>query len=286
MSETIVDVYSFLKVGQLVKMSVGPSDEIGGWALMRSDGIRLYSSRLDNVLENELVVAWPTDKGVQLPFDIDQPVSLYVLHDRGMYQLDSRIVDRASHPLPVLHVSRAGTWTKIQLRHNVRLDIAIAPSQATLIQPTIEFPRDIRPYFGAIRYAIALDEKRRAGGKLNGANGHALSGQVSNWDAMQADHIQVEPTTVLIRNLSAGGMLVVSENKIELGAILGVVFPLGSGQRNIDALSRVVWASEDGTGKLRYKAGCQFLNLETRQQDNITRFIFAKQSELRRSGLL
>ncbi|MCL4533664.1 MAG: PilZ domain-containing protein [Bacteroidetes bacterium] len=282
MIENGVNIDSILKIGQLVKIGVSTTYEMVGSASAENDGIRLYSSRIDNILPEELVVAWPTDKGVQVPFDIDQSVSLYLFQDRGMYQLDSRIVHKIGHPLPALHIARSGLWGHVQLRHNVRLDITLVPSEAQLIQSQKGFPHDIRPYIGAIQYAITLDERRRSAGKRNGSAGH-----VSNWDALQADQIQIEPINMLIRNLSAGGMLVTSERKVDMDSILRTVFPLGKGQRDIEAISRVVWVGEDETSKkLRYRAGCQFLNLGTRQQDNITRFIFARQAELRRSGLL
>ncbi len=82
-------------------------------------------------------------------------------------------------------------------------------------------------------------------------------------------------------------MLVTSEKHIELGTIMRVVLPLDGGRRDIDAIARVVSVNRDEARRRPvYRAGCQFLNLGVQEEANIARFIYARQVELRRAGLL
>ncbi len=288
------EIDSLLRIGQLVKMGLknafGSVSAMSGAAIKEGDQVHTYSTRIDNILMDQVVVAWPTDKGMQVPIRSGQVAQLITTCDRGVYQLNSHILQAINHPLPMLHIARRGDWVKIQRRTCVRLNVSVAPRELQVIRSRGRFPSDLRPYFGAIHRAVVLAESRRAEEKKGGSGAVATAIApcvTETWDEEQADMLEVESAAGMIRNLSAAGILLSSVEHVELGAIIRVVFPLVAGQQDIDVLARIVWTDEeDGERKMQYRSGCEFLNLGMRYQDCITRFIFAKQAELRRTGWL
>ncbi|MDA8189238.1 MAG: flagellar brake protein [Dehalococcoidales bacterium] len=252
MNEVPTDVKKCLRIGQLVKLFLRASA-----AISANDEVLVYSSRIEDLLPEYLVVAWPSDRGVQVPVAVGQSVSVQIVAGQGILRLDSRINAKFYEPLPLLHIASAGDWSKSQMRLNVRLELMIVPHETLLISRKTE--------------GVEQESAGRAPGSTNSQQKLQLSGQ---------------PINVIIRDLSAGGVRFACATQLDSGDLVKVRFPLGKGQPDITALAKVVWTAEDGTAKRhRYVAGCQFLDLGTREQDNIAKFIFAKQVELRRSGL-
>lgn len=249
---------NLLRVGQLVKLVLFAGDEPDDVELRADDGGNVYSSQIQDVLPDDLVVSWPTDRGVQVPVSVGQKVALQMLTCRGIFLLHSEVVAKKIRPIPMLHIARSGDWSRSQLRRNVRLELTIIPRETRLVWR-----------------------------RQNRHKGDSANGKMPSLDDLKKNRAFGDPINALIRDLSAGGTLIASATPLERGDILRLRFPLGNGSPNLTVLAEVIWTEHDlFARKHRYKAGCKFLDLELKEQDRIARFIFAKQLELRRRGLL
>ncbi len=258
---------SGLKIGRLVTLVVGKEDElVDGSGPESSDGLeaRVYRTRIENLLPESLVVSWPTDQGIRLLASVGQGVTVQIASPQGVVCLHSRITSLSTKPIPVLHVCRQGNWSLSQLRANVRLEVTIALSAAEVLPISME---DL------------------ASG--NGLNGASDLGALRKWPSNSK--LEGEPFRAMICDLSAGGvLLIVSSVHLVTGSIMRVRFSLGKDQPELSTLATVVRVidGEPGNKEYPFKAGCRFLDLSTKDEDIITKFIFAKQAELRRSGML
>jgi c-di-GMP-binding flagellar brake protein YcgR len=251
MTELSINTTRILRVGQLIKLRFESSSPLAESDVKKEE--LTYSSRIEDVLLDQIVVSWPTSRGVRAPVENEQKVSLHVNCEQGMFRLESWVVDRRTFPVPVLHVFRYGDWSRSQLRDYVRLAVTVVPQEVFLLP---------RP------------------------------GVVSEVPADGEGEAEPQPERIdaIIRDLSAGGMRLASAKKFQIGDVIRIRFPLGPGQPDISAEAMVVWVAEEDAKQKgirhRFKAGCRFLNLGMRDQDCITRFIFNKQASLRRCGLL
>lgn len=80
-----------------------------------------YYSRVNNVEEGRLIIAWPTQRGIRLPVRRDQKLNFTFLHN-GIPFVFSGIVDETSSgSLPEITVITVGPVIKTQRRHNFRM---------------------------------------------------------------------------------------------------------------------------------------------------------------------
>ncbi len=267
MNESAVNFDNALRIGQLVKLyleggdlapqsdleSAGDEDHAGG--------VRGYSSVIQDVLPDNIVIAWPTDpadRKVQIPVSIGQQSTLEIKCNYGILRLDSQIVARKPGDFPLLHIARRGDWSRSQLRENVRLEVTIVPEDMRLVWRAPKESED-----------------------------GTTSVPPPSLDELLKSEPRGEPISAVIRDLSAGGVLLGVATHLRLGSIVKIKFPSNDGLPDISAFAKVVWVGEDeGAVKHSHEAGCQFLNIGMREQDNITKFIFAKQVEFRRRGLM
>lgn len=264
-----VSLDNILKIGQLVKLVIKENDQrIERVGADGSEGgeVLVYGTRIEDLPSDSLVVSWPTDQGVHVPAYVGQSVLLEIKCHHGVLCLDSRISAARMSPLPVLHIERGGDWSRSQLRNNVRLDVTITPGMTELLP------------FNAEDFPVN-----------GGSNGNHGKIDVLALKKMEASsEVRSQPFRALIRDLSAGGVLMITSVRLEKGSIIRTRFPLGKGQPEISVLAQVVRSSDGELGNKEYphRAGCKFLDLNSRDEDNIIRFIFARQAELRRSGML
>lgn len=85
------------------------------------------------------------------------------------------------------------------------------------------------------------------------------------------------------KNLSAGGMLLVSSFEIPRGTLLEIY--LNIEKQAIRISGEVVRTTKDIAEKDKYEIGINFLNLKEKERDLIIRFVFARQLDLRKRGL-
>ncbi len=265
-----VRVDNIVKVGQLVKLLVKDGDELAERNTAESfdnNEAPTYGTRIEDLLADSLVVSWPTDQGVPVRASAGQNVSLEIKCQHGILYLESRITDLRTSPVPVLQISKGGDWSRSQLRKNVRLAVTVMPRETILLPVKAEDLGYKEDDGSGDDAGIDLQALRKIEARLQAEDGQFRS---------------------VIRDLSAGGMLLASAICLEKGSLIRIVFPLGKGQPDISVVALVVRSveAESESREYPYKAGCKFIGMTGRDEDNTIKFIFARQAELRRSGML
>lgn len=88
-------------------------------------------------------------------------------------------------------------------------------------------------------------------------------------------------------NLSAGGMLLATDRELAAATRLLVTFTLFQGEPEVFTEAEVLFTERQQDGALRkYLSHLAFLYKDKEVQDKVTRFIFDRQRNLKRQGLL
>jgi c-di-GMP-binding flagellar brake protein YcgR len=76
------------------------------------------------------------------------------------------------------------------------------------------------------------------------------------------------------RNMSQGGIRLVTKERMDLGATIYVKIVLPDSLEPVTGTAEVVWCEEkDSEGKKEQHAGLRFIELESKGQDLVTRFM-------------
>lgn len=93
---------------------------------------------------------------------------------------------------------------------------------------------------------------------------------------------ELQPGTTV--DLSGGGVFFISKFSSELGQILVINLPLGG--EYVRCQGRVVRCAIEGAGGKSYGIGVKFIDMNEQNREKIVRFIFSKQREWMKKGLL
>lgn len=102
----------------------------------------------------------------------------------------------------------------------------------------------------------------------------------------QGDRIPAELTLTSTRDLSAGGMQLVTKKPLQQGDLLFLRFVLKHGHETkmYQVRGEVVRAASEYSGSIINLASVKFINLAVREQDSITGFIFVRMIERRKAA--
>ena len=94
-----------------------------------------YPSRVDDILEDRFLIAWPTHRGVRVPFHTGQELRVSFLRKDAVYSFQATVEEKMQRPLPrlVLHPSdqpqrlQRRSYFRVQVHWLIEL-VATAPS--------------------------------------------------------------------------------------------------------------------------------------------------------------
>ncbi len=117
----------YLKIGRPANILV---PEEGG-------GAGSYPSRIEEVAEggNRLILAYPMRNLVPVRLVPGDPVTVEIVGERGVYQLEAVVLGRDLGRVPVLVVVARGEWVRHQRREFFRVSLGMMPVQARFIRP-------------------------------------------------------------------------------------------------------------------------------------------------------
>lgn len=84
-----------------------------------------YPSRVEDLMDDRMIIAWPTEKGAPLPVIAGQVVSVSFVCDGKYYGLEGTVQESALTPLPILVLRVAATPSRIERRDNVRVSVPV-----------------------------------------------------------------------------------------------------------------------------------------------------------------
>jgi c-di-GMP-binding flagellar brake protein YcgR len=84
-----------------------------------------YRSRVEDVVEDQMIIGWPTSNGVLVPIHLDGHISLSFVREDAAYVFLGVVQDRKKEPFPVLNIRVLGLPERIQRRQFFRMKVPI-----------------------------------------------------------------------------------------------------------------------------------------------------------------
>ena len=110
----IEDTRTVLNVNDLLRVHI-PDDP---------DPVR-YLSRIEDISEGKLVMAWPTSRGIRLAVHRDQILELSFVRDGGAFSFNGLVDQTNLDPLPQITVIQSSAVMHIQRRQDFRFKCLI-----------------------------------------------------------------------------------------------------------------------------------------------------------------
>jgi c-di-GMP-binding flagellar brake protein YcgR len=80
-----------------------------------------HFSRVNNIRENEIIIAWPTSRGIRMSLRPNQNIELCFVRDVTPYSFTGLILSASPDPLPQVTVHVTGAVSKVQRREHFRV---------------------------------------------------------------------------------------------------------------------------------------------------------------------
>jgi c-di-GMP-binding flagellar brake protein YcgR len=80
-----------------------------------------YYSRIDDISEGKLVIAWPTNGGIRLILHRDQMLDFYFVRDATPHTFSGLVDETRNEPLPQITVILSSAVSQVQRRQNYRI---------------------------------------------------------------------------------------------------------------------------------------------------------------------
>lgn len=220
----VLRIGNIVNVGQLLR--INPRVHLHGM-----EG-QVYSSRIEEVNDDTIVISAPSHEGITLPLRPGMGVVIARPGKDALYGFYTKIVERRIKPFPMLVLQKnpESTSKKIQRRKYVRVGSLVL--------------KEIR----AITNNAGLKLKR---------------------DLMHD------------KNISEGGISVVSSKKLIRGTLLDLNLNLPDGELRV--AGQVIRCRENEKGG--YEIGIRFLGLSEKARGRIVKYIYTKQIEIHRKGV-
>jgi len=126
------DYSSLLPVGQLITIVPGATAEtVGG----ENEG---YASRVEDVIDDTVLVSMPTRRQTVVPLPLHSTVSAYFQRGGARYYFRAVVGARGDSALPVLCLTQVGALTKEERRTHVRIEALLEPVEMVVIGEELE----------------------------------------------------------------------------------------------------------------------------------------------------
>jgi c-di-GMP-binding flagellar brake protein YcgR len=80
-----------------------------------------YRSRIENIVDQKLLVSWPTSSGIRMPIHADQMLNLSLVREGNAYAFTGLVDRTVTDPLPQIIVIVNSEIHRIQRRQNFRI---------------------------------------------------------------------------------------------------------------------------------------------------------------------
>jgi c-di-GMP-binding flagellar brake protein YcgR len=84
-----------------------------------------YRSRVEDVVEDQMAISWPTNNGVLVPIHLDGHLSLSFVREDAAYIFWGVVQDRKKEPFPILKMHILGPPERIQRRQYFRMKVPV-----------------------------------------------------------------------------------------------------------------------------------------------------------------
>ena len=95
----------------------------------------IYRSRVEDIVEEKLLVAWPSDGGIRMPVHLDQMLGFSLVRDSNAYFFNGMVDGVVENPLPLVTVIISSAIQRVQRRQDFRVKCLI-PVEIIGVLPT------------------------------------------------------------------------------------------------------------------------------------------------------
>ena len=82
-----------------------------------------YPSRVDDILEDRVLIAWPTHRGVRVPFHTGQELRVSFVRKDALYSFQATVEEETQRPLPRLVLHPSDQPQRLQRRSYFRVQV-------------------------------------------------------------------------------------------------------------------------------------------------------------------
>jgi c-di-GMP-binding flagellar brake protein YcgR len=93
--------------------------------LVDGDSSHSYVSRVDDIRDNQIYIAWPTDGGMQAPVRKGDTLAMSFTREDAIYDANVRVDATQAEPQPLLVIRVVGQVKRTQRRENVRVRVNV-----------------------------------------------------------------------------------------------------------------------------------------------------------------
>ncbi len=97
---------------------------------------RTYFSRVEDADEEALIISWPLDGGMPVPFHRKELLFLSFTRQDAIYGFRTIIDETVSGPIPMLHLHALEATQRIQRRDYVRVAVLLPVELSGMVSPT------------------------------------------------------------------------------------------------------------------------------------------------------
>lgn|GEM_PF-2650090 len=217
-----------------------------------------YSSQVADIISDSIfAINTPFSEGKVVNIAIGTKIDIMLRESTGLYKIPVKVIRREVEVTPLLIVELIGEVSKIQERNFFRLDI-----------------------YQEAKFRVIGNEEDLKELDENVGIEEILSEKSLNSDSTNLYN-------AIIRDISASGLkMVTRESSVREGQILEVDFSFANLPFD-KLLAKVVRVfAEFKQGEKRYSIGVEFIHQDTGKRDEVMQWLFAKQRELRKKGLI
>ncbi|MBN1571200.1 MAG: PilZ domain-containing protein [Acidobacteria bacterium] len=84
-----------------------------------------YYSRIDDISEGKLIIAWPTNAGIRLILHRDQILDFYFIREGTPHMFSGLVDDTRTEPMPQIIIILSSAVSQVQRRQNFRVKCLI-----------------------------------------------------------------------------------------------------------------------------------------------------------------
>ena len=95
-----------------------------------SGDVSSYFSRVDDIQESRMIIAWPTNRGIRMALHPNQNIELAFVREGNAYIFTAFVLEAISDPLPQVAVRKDSPVRKVQRRQHFRVK-CMMPIQIT-----------------------------------------------------------------------------------------------------------------------------------------------------------
>ncbi len=218
-----------------------------------------FVTRVEDIAKDNMVLAAPFDKEKKTYVSLQNGTKVRVSFPKkdAIYQFNAKILDSRTGRLPVVIISKPKELLRFQRREFVRLDDIIRVSYKIAVSEDMK-----------VKYKL-VDRKELDNIELEGKEEKFLNG--------------------FTKNISGNGMLLVIKKDIaKIGNLLEISFTLPDRKKVFNVIGEIVRIADEVKVDLpdEIGVGIRFVKIDEKDRTEIIKYIFDKQREMIKKGLV